>query len=117
MSADNIPAFFEKAKNSPELQLKIAEIPHTSAQAIAEALAALSNEAGSPFTAAEFLSAPERELSGDELARTAGGAQIDLDNINWKEVDNARIDQIRRNDPGWRTNSVLIGILKKKGYM
>jgi predicted ribosomally synthesized peptide with nif11-like leader len=77
MSANPIQAFFEKAKSSPELQQKITEIHHTAAQSTAEALAALSEESGSPFTAEEFLAetrlAASEELSEEELGNTAGG--------------------------------------------
>lgn len=76
MSADNIPAFFEKAKTSPELQQKIAEIHHTAAQSAAEALAALSKESDSSFTAAEFLAAGQGELSEGEMSNVAGGGNF-----------------------------------------
>ena len=69
----NIEAFNTKVQNSPELQQKVAVITEQIQQELAEKLAALSQEAGTPFTAEEFLSATKAELSDAELQGVSGG--------------------------------------------
>jgi len=70
----NIEAFNTKVQNSPELQQKVVTITQQIQHDLAERLAALSQEAGTPFTSEEFLSAStSRELSEAELEGVSGG--------------------------------------------
>lgn len=66
MSTTNITAFFAKAESDAAFSGKINT-------AIAEALATLSIEAGTPFTAEEFLASRTSELSEQELNTVSGG--------------------------------------------
>jgi predicted ribosomally synthesized peptide with nif11-like leader len=81
MSTENIRSFFERAKDSPELQRKVEAISGATAQSTAEALAALSQESEFPFTAEEFLIASrpaQGELSDEDMAAVAGGGLWDF---------------------------------------
>jgi len=69
----NIEAFNTKVQNSPELQQKVAALTQQIQQDLAEKLAALSQEAGTPFTSEEFLSTTRTELSDAELQGVSGG--------------------------------------------
>ena len=69
----NIEAFNTKVQNSPELQQKVAALTQQAKQALAEKLAALSQEVGTPFTGEEFLSASKAELSEADLDGISGG--------------------------------------------
>lgn len=69
----NIEAFNTKVQNSPELQQKVAALTLQTQQDLAEKLAALSQEAGTPCTSEEFLGATEAELSDAELQGVSGG--------------------------------------------
>lgn len=74
--SQNISAFFEKVQSSPELQQKLEAIEENLLQQKAELLANLSTEAGTPFSAADYLaalSAVAKELDEDELKAVAGG--------------------------------------------
>lgn len=75
MSRENIPAFFDAVKNSPELQQRVGEIQAEAARLSANRMAELSTEAGTPFTAEEFLARGEGELSEMEMDAVAGGAR------------------------------------------
>jgi predicted ribosomally synthesized peptide with nif11-like leader len=69
----NIEAFNTKVQNSPELQQKVATLTEPIQRELAGKLAALSQEAGTPFTSEEFLSATRTELSDAELQGVSGG--------------------------------------------
>jgi predicted ribosomally synthesized peptide with nif11-like leader len=69
----NITAFHSKVQDSPELQQKVAAITRQLQQDLAGKLAALSQEAGTPFTSEEFLAATKAELSETELTGISGG--------------------------------------------
>jgi predicted ribosomally synthesized peptide with nif11-like leader len=73
MSTDHIPAFHEKVQNDPVLQQKVAALHERVQRELADKLAALSQEAGTPFTSEEFLSAARAELSDAELQGVSGG--------------------------------------------
>ena len=74
MSSDSITTFLTKASTDPALAAKIEAI-HTRVQGeLAETLAALSIEAGTPFTAEEYLHECSSTLSDAELEQVAGGA-------------------------------------------
>lgn len=75
MSAENIQAFFLKVKADEGLQRKMIELQQQSTALDAEGVSKLATEAGTPFTAAEFLDTlqPEGELSDASLRDVAGG--------------------------------------------
>lgn len=75
--SQNITAFFEKVQTSPELQQKLEAIEEKLLPQKAELIASLSAEVGTPFSAADFLSAVSamsKELDDDELNAVAGGS-------------------------------------------
>ena len=69
----NLEAFNTKVQNSPELQQRVATLTQQIRQDLADKLAALSQEAGTPFTSEEFLTATKTELSDAELKGVSGG--------------------------------------------
>lgn len=76
MSTENIAKFSEAAVANTELQAKIQTIHTDATRAAAGEIAALSVQAGTPFTAEEFLAhaAPvATELSDEQLESVAGG--------------------------------------------
>ena len=73
MNTDNITAFLAKAQSDEALAAKVATIQSEAAASIAAALARLSQEAGTPFTAEEFLAAQQAALSDEALEQVAGG--------------------------------------------
>lgn len=76
MSTENISKFAAATAASPELQAKVQVIQVDAAQATAEKIAALSVEAGTPFTAEEFLASATsqtHEISDEQLENVAGG--------------------------------------------
>lgn len=77
MSTENITTFLTKATTDSALAAKI-EAVHTRVQRdLAETLAALSVEAGTPFTAEEYLHECNSALSDAELEQVAGGGIFD----------------------------------------
>lgn len=71
MSTENLTAFQTRVATDVDLQQKLLIIQQDSALALAEKIAALSREVGTPFTAEEFLAPPE--LSDDQLDGVVGG--------------------------------------------
>lgn len=84
MSRENITAFLESATNNPELQQKIVALHVAVERATAEELAKLSQDAGTPFTAEEWLG-EEGELSEAEMEGVAGGRYGEM-LLRWKEL-------------------------------
>jgi len=76
MSTDNIRTFLDKASTDSALQAQVAEAYRAAQQATAEALAQLSTETDTPFTADEFLAAQTAEISEKDLEGVAGGAGL-----------------------------------------
>jgi predicted ribosomally synthesized peptide with nif11-like leader len=77
MSKENLQAFAEAVSRSRELQKQLAAIQTESARSTAEKLAKLSESAGTPFTAEEYLKAvaeSSEEISEEQLQSVAGGA-------------------------------------------
>lgn len=72
MSTENIAKFYQTLSTNPDLRAKVEAIRTESAQQLAERVAALSVEAGTPVAAAEFLSTSD-ELSDEALEGVAGG--------------------------------------------
>lgn len=76
MSTENITKFSEALAADPALASKVQAIHVAAARRIRENLAALSVEAGTPFTAEEVLAdatARTSELSDEQLETVAGG--------------------------------------------
>lgn len=79
-----IATFIAKVENSPELQQKLETIEENLTKQRAESLASLSQEAGTPISAAEFLAAAtsaSRELDEAALEGVSGGAFPNLRDI------------------------------------
>ena len=79
MSKEKLQAFAEAVSKSEELQKRFNSIQMESARSTAEKLAKLSESAGTPFTAEEYLkSAAEssEEMSPEQLQSVAGGVTI-----------------------------------------
>lgn len=77
MSTENITKFSEAVAANPELQEKVQSLQAAAARETAEKIAALSVEAGTPFSADEFLASAQSvqgELSEEQLEAVAGGA-------------------------------------------
>jgi predicted ribosomally synthesized peptide with nif11-like leader len=74
MNTDNITAFLAKAQSDEALAVKVATLQAEAAASTAAALVRLSQEAGTPFTAEEFLAAQQVALSDEALEQVAGGA-------------------------------------------
>lgn len=80
--SQNIAAFFEKVQSSPELQQKLEAIEENLLQQKAESIASLSREAGTPFSATDFLAATTeaaKELDETALDAIAGGRMLMMD--------------------------------------
>lgn len=73
MSAENISAFIDKMQTDIPLREKVSALYAEADQAMAEALAALSQEAGTPFAAEDILSLSQAALSEADLSAIAGG--------------------------------------------
>lgn len=71
MSTENLIAFQARVASDTDLQQKLLAIQRDSARALAEKMAALSLDVGTPFTVEEFLAPPE--LSDDQLDGVVGG--------------------------------------------
>lgn len=76
MSTENIEKFTAALATNPALSAKVQSLRTEAAQAAAEGLAALSVEAGTPFTAEEYLTVfppSNTELSEESLGSVSGG--------------------------------------------
>ncbi len=76
MSTENITKFNEVLASDPDLQAKLRDIQQDVARDTAEKIAALSAEAGTPFSADEFLRGAVQgtgELSEEQLESVSGG--------------------------------------------
>lgn len=76
MSTENIEKFTAALATNPALSAKVQALRTEAAQAAAEGLAALSVEAGAPFTAEEYLAVfppSNTELSEEALGSVSGG--------------------------------------------
>lgn len=73
MSTDNISAFIDKIQTDIALREKVSALYAEADQAMADALARLAIEAGTPLTAEEILSQLQPELSEADLSGIAGG--------------------------------------------
>jgi Nif11 domain len=77
MSKEKLQAFAEALSKSEELQKRLAAIQVDSARSTAEKLAKLSESAGTPFTAEEYLKSvaeSSEEMSEAQLHTVTGGA-------------------------------------------
>ncbi len=77
MSQEKLQAFAEAVSKSEELQKRVALIQAEAAKSTAEKLAKLSESAGTPFTAEEYLKSVAEasdEMSAQQLERVSGGA-------------------------------------------
>lgn len=77
MSKEKLQAFAEAISKSEELQTRLAAIQVETAQSTAEKMAKLSESAGTPFTAEEYLKSvadSSEEMSGEQLRAVSGGA-------------------------------------------
>lgn len=77
MSNEKLEAFAEAVSRSEELQKRLAEIQVETARLTAEKIAKLSESAGTPFTAEEYLKSvaeSSEEMSAEQLQSVAGGA-------------------------------------------
>jgi len=72
MSAENLTAFQDRVAADADLQQRLVAIHQDAARELAQKIAALSVEVGTPFTAEEFLAPPA--LTDDELDGVAGGS-------------------------------------------
>ena len=76
MSKEKLQAFAEAVSRSEELQKRLAEIQVETARLTAEKIAKLSESAGIPFTAEEYLklvAESSEEMSAEQLQSVAGG--------------------------------------------
>jgi predicted ribosomally synthesized peptide with nif11-like leader len=77
MSKENLEAFAEAVSKSEELQKRLASLQLEISRSAAEKMAKLSESAGTPFTAEEYLKAvaeSSEEMSAEQLQSVAGGA-------------------------------------------
>jgi hypothetical protein len=85
MSKEKLQAFAEAVSKSEELQKRFASIQVEAARSTAEKLAKLSESAGTPFTAEEYLESvaeSSEEMSAQQLHSVAGGVwEPTVDNI------------------------------------
>lgn len=88
MSTENLNTFFSQVGNDPALAAKIAATEPLGREEKAAALAQLSEEAGTPFTAEEILAFFATPLSDEELSGIAGGGRGAPNNCSHEE--NAR---------------------------
>jgi hypothetical protein len=76
MSKEKLQAFLEAVSKSEELQKRFVSIQVEAAKSTAEKLAKLSESAGTPFTAEEYLQPvadSSDEMSAEQLDTVAGG--------------------------------------------
>jgi predicted ribosomally synthesized peptide with nif11-like leader len=80
MSQEKLHAFAEAVSKSEELQKQFNSIQVEALKSTAEKLAKLSESAGTPFTAEEYLKSvveSSEDLSTEQLRSVAGGINID----------------------------------------
>jgi hypothetical protein len=80
MSKENLQAFAEAVSRSEELQKRMASLQAEISRSTAEKMAKLSESAGTPFTAEEYLKSvaeSSEEMSAEQLQSVAGGASAD----------------------------------------
>jgi hypothetical protein len=85
MSQEKLQAFAEAVSKSEELQKRFVSIQAEAVKSTAEKLAKLSESAGTPFTAEEYLksvSESSEEMSKEQLQSVAGGGIFDDDNFH-----------------------------------
>ena len=76
MSKEKLQAFAEAVSKSEELQKRFASIQMEAVRSTAEKMAKLSESAGTPFTAEEYLQSvreSSEELSAEQLQTVSGG--------------------------------------------
>jgi predicted ribosomally synthesized peptide with nif11-like leader len=86
MSQEKLKAFAEAVSKSEELQKRFDLIQMEAVRSTAEKLAKLSESAGTPFTAEEYLQAmadSSEEMSAEQLSRVAGGGEGPRDATQW----------------------------------
>ena len=79
MSKEKLQAFAQAVSKSEELQKRLVSIQVEAAKSTAEKLAKLSESAGTPFTAEEYLQSVAEsspELSAEQLQTVSGGVDI-----------------------------------------
>ncbi len=82
MSQEKLKAFAEAVTKSEELQKRVALIQMEAVKSTAEKLAKLSESAGTPFTAEEYLRSvaeSSEQLSTEQLRSVAGGGDNLID--------------------------------------
>jgi hypothetical protein len=85
MSKEKLQAFAEAVSRSEELRKQYASIQVEMVRSTAEKLAKLSESAGTPFTAEEYLQAvadSSEEMSAEQLSRVAKGG-VPTDPLYW----------------------------------
>ena len=83
MSKEKLQAFAEAVSRSEELQKRLALTQLEISRSTAEKMAKLSESAGTPFTAEEYLKSvaeSSEEMSSEQLQSVAGGASESPDN-------------------------------------
>jgi predicted ribosomally synthesized peptide with nif11-like leader len=107
MSQEKLKAFAEAVTKSEELQKRVALIQMEAVKSTAEELAKLSESAGTPFTAEEYLRSvaeSSEQLSTEQLRSVAGGGGSNIINDIFGEVllsavkgfsNNCVLDRIR----------------------
>jgi ABC-type cobalamin transport system ATPase subunit len=79
MSTEKLQAFAEAVSKSEELQKRFNSIQAEAARTTAEKLAKLSESAGTPFTAEEYLNSvleSSEEMSAQQLQTVSGGVTL-----------------------------------------
>lgn len=90
MSTENLTAFFSQVGSDPALAAKVASTENLSKDEKAAALAQLSAETGTPFTAEDVLAFFATPLSDEELSEVAGGRGAPT---NRTHEENARLKE------------------------
>lgn len=87
MSTENIRLFFERAKTDAPLREKIAEISRQPGHSKNEALAQLSAQVGTPFTAEEFIGGSPKlgQLTDADLETVVGGVNTGTYDEMWAQ--------------------------------
>ena len=84
MSQEKLQAFAEAVSKSEELQKRLALTQLEISRSTAEKMAKLSESAGTPFSAEEYLKSvaeSSEEMSSEQLQSVAGGASADPNQI------------------------------------
>lgn len=110
MSKEKLQAFAEAVSKSEDLQKRLTAIQSETAKSTAEKMAKLSQTAGTPFTAEEYINSVaelSEEISAEQLRSVAGGLSVDevFGNL-WRSVTHPGICAVRivaslnnQNDP------------------